>query len=158
EVSQVQLAYDYLGEAALMDLNNLEHNVQDGVHIASLAGSWLALVMGLGGMRTHGKALSFAPRLPQQLVRIAFRLLFRGRNIHVEVKATEAAYQLLDGAPLRVKHYGDEITLSVGETVTRPIEAREAGPRPMQPMGRAPIARQTHHSGSKKSIEPADHA
>jgi alpha,alpha-trehalose phosphorylase len=158
EVWQVQLAYDYLGEAALMDLDNLEHNVQDGVHIASLAGSWMALVMGLGGMRMHGKALSFAPRLPQQITRIAFRLLFRGRNIHVEAKATEAAYQLLDGAPLTVKHYGDEITLSVGETVTRPIEAKEAGPRPTQPVGRVPITRQTRRSGSKQSMEPSDHA
>ena len=148
EVGQMQLAYDYLGEAALMDLNNLEHNVQDGVHIASLAGSWMALVMGLGGLRTHGKALSFAPRLPQQITRLAFRVLFRGCSLRVEVKATEAAYHLLDGTSLTVKHYGDEISLSVGETVTRPIEAREAGPRPTQPMGRAPIVREERCSDS----------
>ncbi|HCF87178.1 MAG TPA: hypothetical protein DEV72_18485, partial [Ktedonobacter sp.] len=46
---QLQLAYDYLGEAALMDLNDLEHNVRDGVHMASLAGAWIALVAGFGG-------------------------------------------------------------------------------------------------------------
>jgi alpha,alpha-trehalose phosphorylase len=146
EVWQLQLAYDYLGEAALMDLDNLEHNVQDGVHIASLAGSWMALVMGLGGMRIDGKALSFAPRLPKQIERLAFRLLFRGCSLHVEVKAKEAAYRQLDGAPLTIKHYGEEITLAVGETVTCSIEMREAGPRPTQPMGRSPIARQARSS------------
>ncbi|HXJ48367.1 MAG TPA: hypothetical protein VNF91_04285, partial [Candidatus Acidoferrum sp.] len=64
EVGHLQLAHDYLGEAALMDLNDLEHNVSDGVHMGSLAGAWLAVVAGLGGMRHHGEMLGFAPRLP----------------------------------------------------------------------------------------------
>ena len=51
EVGHLDLAYDYLGEAALMDLDDLEHNTRDGLHIASLAGTWLALVLGFGGMR-----------------------------------------------------------------------------------------------------------
>src|SRR5205823_14868873 len=53
EVGQLQLAYDYLSEAALMDLDDLEHNTRDGLHIASLAGAWTALVAGFGGMRLH---------------------------------------------------------------------------------------------------------
>src|SRR5258707_4324759 len=64
EVGQLQLAYDYLGEAALIDLYDLHHNVQDGVHMASLAGAWTALVAGLGGMRVQNGSLTFAPRLP----------------------------------------------------------------------------------------------
>src|SRR5262249_53937927 len=44
EVGHLDLAYDYFGEAALMDLHDLEHNTRDGVHIASLAGAWLAAV------------------------------------------------------------------------------------------------------------------
>jgi alpha,alpha-trehalose phosphorylase len=111
----------------------------------------MALVMGLGGMRMHGKVLSFAPRLPEQIVRLAFRVLFRGCSLRVEVKATEVTYRLLDGAPLTVKHYGEEITLPVGGTVTRSIEAREAGPRPTQPMGRAPIARRARRSAGTDS-------
>lgn len=108
----------------------------------------MALVMGLGGMRRDGKSLSFAPRLPQQITRLAFRFLFRGCCLHIEVKATEAAYHLLNGAPLTVKHYGDEITLPVGKTVTCPIDAREAGPRPTQPTGRTPITREARRSAS----------
>jgi len=152
EVGQMQLAYDYLGEAALMDLHDLEHNVRDGVHIASLAGSWMVLVMGFGGMRTYEKTLCFAPRLPHQITRLAFRLLFRGCSLHVEVKATKATYRLLDGASLRIKHYGEDITLSAGETVTRPIEEKEAGLRPAQPMGRAPIAREIRRTGPLEPI------
>ena len=62
EVGQLDLAHDYLAEAALMDLHDLEHNTRDGLHIASLAGAWLALVAGFGGMRDHDGQLSFRPR------------------------------------------------------------------------------------------------
>ena len=55
EVGHLELAYDYLGEAALLDLDDLEHNTRDGLHIASLAGTWLALVQGFGGMRNFGE-------------------------------------------------------------------------------------------------------
>ncbi len=67
EVGYVELAYDYLAEAALVDLDNLNQNTRDGLHIASLAGSWMACVAGLGGMRDFGGRLTFAPRLPQDL-------------------------------------------------------------------------------------------
>ena len=54
EVGHLDLAFDYLGEAALMDLRDLENNTRDGVHIASLAGAWVALVSGFGGLRHQG--------------------------------------------------------------------------------------------------------
>jgi|GEM_PF-4797075 len=76
EVGQLQLAYDYLGEAALLDLDDLEHNVRDGGHLAALAGTWTALVAGFGSPRSHDGSLSFAPRLPEGIVRLAFHLLF----------------------------------------------------------------------------------
>ena len=55
EVGQLDLAYAYLAEAALIDLDNLEHNTRDGLHIAALAGTWIALVSGLAGMRHRGR-------------------------------------------------------------------------------------------------------
>src|SRR4029077_8507103 len=64
EVGHLELAYDYFGEAALMDLHDLEHNTSDGVHIASLAGAWVALVNGSAGVRHWDGTVSFAPRLP----------------------------------------------------------------------------------------------
>ena len=85
EVGHLDLAFDYLGEAALMDLRDLEHNTRDGVHIASLAGAWIALVGGFGGLRHRDGTVSFAPRLPQALSRLAFTLLIRGRRLRVEV-------------------------------------------------------------------------
>ena len=71
EVGHLDLAYDYLAEAALIDLHDLEHNTRDGLHIASLAGAWWTAVAGFGGMRDHGGELTFAPRLPDQLTKLA---------------------------------------------------------------------------------------
>lgn len=102
EVGQLQLASDYLREVALMDLHDLEHNTRDGVHIASLAGTWTALVAGFGGLRRRDGSLSFAPQLPDGTTRLAFHLLFCGRRLRVEVTATEAIYRLLAGAPMNV--------------------------------------------------------
>ncbi len=141
EVGQIQLAYDYLGETAFMDLYDLEHNTRDGLHMASLAGAWTALVIGFGGLRSHDGSLTFAPRLPPGLQRLIFRVVFRGRCLRVEVTPKEASYQLLEGSPLKVLHHGQEITISRDDTVTQPIPSIKAGPRPTQPAGRAPQPR-----------------
>jgi alpha,alpha-trehalose phosphorylase len=149
EVGQVELAFDYLGEAALMDLRDLEHNTRDGVHIASLAGAWIALVGGFGGLRHQDGTVAFAPRLPQALSRLSFTILIRGRRLRVEATHTAATYYLADGKPLEILHYGEKVQLSPGHPKVRPIEAAPAGPRPSQPPGREPLARRrTTEDGS----------
>jgi alpha,alpha-trehalose phosphorylase len=141
EVGHLDLAYDYFAEAALMDLHDLEHNTRDGVHIASLAGAWIAAVAGFGGMRDHDGRLTFAPRLPPRLARLAFRLVFRGRRLKVEATKTEAAYRLLDGEPLELSHHGKTITVSTQKTVTERIPPAPERDPPTQPAGRAPARR-----------------
>ena len=146
EVGHLDLAFDYLGEAALMDLQDLENNTRDGVHIASLAGAWVALVGGFGGMRHRDGVVSFAPRLPEGITRLAFSLLIRGRRLHVEVTHARARYVLDDGKPLTVMHYGDELDLLPDKAQARPIPAAPSRPRPSQPPGRGPA----HRLGSEE--------
>ncbi|ADB50935.1 glycoside hydrolase family 65 protein [Conexibacter woesei] len=141
DVGQLDLAYDYFGEAALMDLDDLEHNTGDGVHIASLAGSWLAAVAGFGGLRDHGGELSFSPRLPRALARIAFRIRFRDRRLCVTITHGEVVYDVLEGAPLQLRHDGETLTVTHGAPQRRRWKAPDAGPRPEQPPGRAPTPR-----------------
>ncbi len=138
EVGHLELAYDYLGEAALMDLDDLEHNTRDGLHIASLAGTWIAAVAGLGGMRDHDGALSFAPRLPTALTRLAFRLSFAGRSLHVEVRRRQAVYSLLEGEPLEISHHGEQVELAAKHPLRRAIPAAPVRDAPRQPHGRTP--------------------
>ncbi|HEX6459221.1 MAG TPA: glycoside hydrolase family 65 protein [Thermoleophilaceae bacterium] len=141
EVGHLELAYDYFGEAALTDLADLHHNTRDGLHIASLAGTWISAVAGFGGMRDHDGSLRFAPRLPEALDRLAFRLCFRGRRLLVEARPEQATYSLQQGAPLEITHHGEPATLIVGQPLTRPIPPVVPREAPPQPHGRMPTRR-----------------
>ncbi|WP_031090731.1 glycoside hydrolase family 65 protein, partial [Streptomyces sp. NRRL WC-3549] len=136
----MRLAYDYATEAALMDLADLEHNTRDGLHIASLAGTWMALVAGFGGTRRDGDSLRFAPRLPEKFSRLAFRLQFRGRCLQVEIGPDKATYSLLAGDPLTIHHHGTEVHVNGGGPVTLAISAPKRRPTPEQPPHRRPGA------------------
>ena len=136
EVGHLELAYDYFGEAALIDLHDLEQNTRDGLHIASLAGALIAAVAGFGGMRDHGGTLTFAPRLPARLERLAFRLILGGRRLKVEATKTHATYTLLDGSPLAIGHHGKTITISTDEPATEAIPPAVSRPAP-EPATRA---------------------
>jgi alpha,alpha-trehalose phosphorylase len=136
EVGYLDLAYDYFAEAALMDLEDLENNTRDGLHIASLAGAWIAVVAGFGGMRDHDETLTFAPRLPERLSRVSFRIIYRGRRLQVTIDQQRTAYRLLGGEPLELTDHGERITVRSGGTVDRPIPPAPAREPPPQPHGR----------------------
>ena len=154
EVGHLRLAYDYLGEAALMDLDNLEKNTADGLHLASLAGSWIALVAGFGGMRHREDGLFFAPRLPAGWDRLRFSMLLTGRILTVEITKNRATYTLDAGAeqsqpqsqsqspsqtqPLELRHYGKRLTVEPGEPIHEPIPDPVSHPSPQRPPGREP--------------------
>jgi len=140
EVGHLSLAFEYLRETALIDLRDLGKNTRDGLHLAALAGTWSAVVAGFGGLRDHGGRLCFAPRLPEQLTRIAFRLAVRGCRLRVEITPTTATYDLLAGEPLTLAHHGEELTVTGGRPVKRPVPALAPRPRPSQPAGREPGA------------------
>jgi alpha,alpha-trehalose phosphorylase len=137
EVGHLDLAYDYLAEAAFMDLEDREHNTKDGLHIASLAGAWTALVSGFGGMRVLDGKLCFSPKLPPGIIGLKFRMHYRDRIVLVSVHDHGASYSLLDGKPLEISHYGDALTVGKKE-VTRDIPAPATYPPPSQPAGRVP--------------------
>ena len=141
EVGHLRLAHDYLGEAALMDLNDLEHNVRDGVHMGSLAGAWLAAVHGLGGMRHHGESLGFSPRLPRAIRKLTFRVMFLGRLIKVSINHRHVTYSLVRGRPIKFNHYDEAMRLAPGRSAVRSIPQQKAPPEPKQPFGREPARR-----------------
>jgi alpha,alpha-trehalose phosphorylase len=141
EVGHMELAYDYLGEAALMDLDDLERNTRDGLHMAALAGAWIAVVVGLGGTRARGGELRFAPRLPAGLTRLTFNLYYRERHLRVTATRTAASYTLMAGAPLTLRHYGQPLSVTREAAVTRPIPDAPVREPPSQPPGREPVRR-----------------
>ncbi|HEX4777136.1 MAG TPA: glycosyl hydrolase family 65 protein [Acidimicrobiia bacterium] len=141
ETGHLDLALDYLAETSLMDLEDLEHNTRDGLHLASLAGNWIALVNGLGGMRARNGALAFAPVLPDGLTRLAFMVSFQGRQLRVELARDEACYSLARGDALDVTHYGETVTVTSREPSVRAVPRPPRRPAPKQPPGREPVRR-----------------
>jgi alpha,alpha-trehalose phosphorylase len=144
EVGHLDLAHDYIAEAALVDLRDSHVNTRDGVHIASLAGAWLGLVAGLGGMRDHDGKLSFAPRLPNRIDRLEFSVHWRGLRLRVTVHAHEATYSLRDQGTVELTHHGQHVVVRTGQPTVCPIPpSRPATEPPKQPPGREPVRRFT---------------
>ena len=96
---------------------------------------------GFGGMRDHDGRLTFAPRLPPWLERLAFRLTFRGSLLKVEVTAGQATYDVLEGPPLELAHHGEVVTVFPGDVLTLELPPVPRTMTPTQPRGRAPIRR-----------------
>jgi alpha,alpha-trehalose phosphorylase len=122
EVGYLDKALEYAQYAVLMDLGNVEGNVKDGCHIASLGGSWMLCVYGLAGMREYGGRLSFHPRLPKGLRRLRFPVAVRGCVLEVDIQPETATYLLRSGEKLSFRHQGQAITLSEGASKSVKID------------------------------------
>jgi len=143
EVGHLELAYDYFAEAARMDLDDLEHNTRDGIHIASVAGTCIAAIAGFGGLRELDGKLSFIPWLPGSLSRLRFRVRFRGRRMIVEITHQHATYSLSEGSPLEITHHGKPVTVTAQQPVVLAIPTPPMREAPSQPRGRAPSRRRS---------------
>ncbi|WP_413451855.1 glycosyl hydrolase family 65 protein [Georgenia phoenicis] len=133
------LALRYLREAALVDLRDIQDDTAEGLHMASMGGSWLALTAGLGGVREIGEELELSPMLPKALTRTCFHLTWRESLLRVETTAAGTTLTCLDG-PAPVAVVVDGVRHEVGgEPVTVPL--RRPTPlraEPTQPEGREP--------------------
>ncbi len=144
-VGHLGLAHDYLHEAALVDLRDLHGNTRDGLHMASMAGAWAALVDGFGGLSIVGERLSLDPQLPDGMTRLAFRVHWHGMRLLVEVTGDEVRLVLRDGAEaeLDLLVAGEPVHLTSHEPEVRPWTRRQPLlPRPPQPVGREPDTRE----------------
>jgi alpha,alpha-trehalose phosphorylase len=146
-VGHLDLAVDYLREAAFVDLRDLQDDTHQGLHLASLAGAWLALVSGFGGLHVDGEDLRLTPRLPARLGRLCFRFRWRGRRLQVEITPQGTTLTLqdpgdaaaADAGPLPVIVDGATVALEPDRPVTVPLTVDDPLlPAPVQPPGRAP--------------------
>jgi alpha,alpha-trehalose phosphorylase len=129
EIGYRRKAMRYFNFAAVMDLSDVGGNMMHGAHIASIGGTWMALVYGFAGMRDEGGRISFRPRLPDGWDRLAFCLSVRGRRLRVEIDHAATIYRLVEGEELTIRHDGEELTLAAaGRTVTRPSPPAEPEP------------------------------
>lgn len=116
EISYKEDSYRFFSIATRLDLDNLLKDTHFGVHVANMAGSWMCLTYGFGGMRTYGGRLSFKPVLPDQLSQYSFNICFSGARLKISVNAERVVYSLLEGDSIVFTHHGIEVKLVKGES------------------------------------------
>lgn len=136
EVGYLDLAYEYFKETALVDLLDLAGNTEDGIHLASMASTWLVAIAGFGGMRDYDDQLRFDPCIPRDIDRLCFRMMYKGRLIRVTVLPKTVTYELVDGEELGLLHCDEPFKLKQGEP--REFETR---PHSFMPTVKRPYGR-----------------
>ena len=113
EVGHVELAYDYLGETAFIDLRDLAFNTKRRRPPRRAGGLLARRRRGLRrDARPRRRRCTFAPRLPARLDAPELPAdLPRPAAARHGRRAREARYELLDGEPLEVGHHGERVAL-----------------------------------------------
>ena len=124
ELGYAETAYGYFMQTARMDLDDINRNVDHGVHIAAMAGSWVSLVYGFAGLRDDDGALSFAPRLPAGWERLAFRLGVGASCLRVSITPHEATYDVGTGPSIQIRHFGETLVVTPGTPVAVDLRPR----------------------------------
>lgn len=117
-------AYDYFNRTARLDLDNTHGNTKDGLHMANMGGTWLAIVYGFAGLRIKESGLWLSPSLPQEWNSLVFHIHFQDCVVKVEIEQETVTYLLKVGDHLSISHYGTPMLLEKGVESTVSIEHR----------------------------------
>lgn len=111
-------AYQYFIETARLDLDNTHGNTKDGLHMANMGGTWMAIVYGFAGVRAKESGLSLAPTLPKQWTGYSFSLTYLNRQIAVTVNESALTLKLLEGDALTISVFNQSIDLTLSQEIT----------------------------------------
>ncbi len=94
KLDRMEQAYEFYLRTSRLDLDDYNHEVEEGLHITSMAGTWMSIVEGFGGMRVLNNMLSFSPKLPQEWNSYSFKVNFRNQVITVNVSQNGNHFEL----------------------------------------------------------------
>lgn len=104
-LGRVDKAYELFQRTARLDLDNYNNDTEDGCHITSMVGSWLAVVEGFGGVKAEGESLTFRPRIPERWSKFRFQLIFRGAELDVLVAKDRVLIKNKSGRKVAINIY-----------------------------------------------------
>jgi maltose phosphorylase len=99
-LGKIEQAYLFYLQTSRLDLDDYNHEVHEGLHITSMAGTWLSVVEGFGGMRVKEGKLYFNPQLPSAWEGLRFNIYFRGSIIGVSIDKNGVNYSNPDQIPI----------------------------------------------------------
>jgi alpha,alpha-trehalose phosphorylase len=112
ELGYMNKAQEYAQYSVLMDLADIGGNAKDGLHMASMGGTWMVMVYGYAGMRDHLGRISFRPRIPKRFKGGRFSLTIRGRLLEADIDPGSVRYTMKEGEDLTIYHENEEIRLT----------------------------------------------
>ncbi|MDN3491220.1 glycoside hydrolase family 65 protein [Winogradskyella bathintestinalis] len=118
KLDRMDQAYTFYLRTSRLDLDDYNHEVHEGLHITSMAGTWMSIVEGFGGMRIKNDTLSFEPKIPSQWEGYSFKVNFRHQIIKVSVNQNETQFELEGDADLEILVNGKAVTISSNNKVT----------------------------------------
>jgi maltose phosphorylase len=105
-LNRMEKAYELYLRTARLDLDDYNHEAYQGLHITSMAGTWMAVVEGFGGLRVRSGTLHLNPKLPPRWKSYTFRVRFRGRELSVKTDQQGTTVHLLSGDPIEAMVHG----------------------------------------------------
>ena len=112
KLGRMHQAYMFYLRTSRLDLDDYNSEVHEGLHITSMAGTWMSIVEGFGGMRIKNNTLSFNPKIPEQWEAYSFKVNFRDQILKVNVCQNEANFELEGTQDLDILVNGDMIKIS----------------------------------------------
>ncbi len=118
KLGRMDQAYTFYLRTSRLDLDDYNHEVHEGLHITSMAGTWMSIVEGFGGMRVKEGKLSFTPRIPKQWEAYSFKINFRNQILKVNVCQNETTFELDNGDELAILVNGELVVVTPNNLVT----------------------------------------
>ncbi len=111
-------SYEFYNRAARLDLDDYNNDTEDGCHITSMAGTWMSIVKGFGGMRVVDDKLLFNPFLPDHWESFAFKIKFRGVNLLVKTANDIVEITNTSSKDITIKVYGHDLIIAAKSSVS----------------------------------------
>ncbi|WP_105618719.1 glycoside hydrolase family 65 protein [Vallitalea okinawensis] len=112
EIGYEDKAVEMYVRTARLDLDNYNNDTEDGLHITSMAGTWMSVVQGFGGLKVTNDMLTLNPFIPKAWDSFSFRVTFRNRILNVKVDNEGTTIDLLKGEPLTLVIYNKEVNVA----------------------------------------------
>ena len=117
-LGRMEQAYQFYVRTSRLDLDDYNKEVEEGCHITSMAGTWMSIVEGFGGMRVENDKLSFKPQIPEQWNAYSFKVNFRDRILKVDVSASKTEFSLEGGESLEITVNGEPLEVLPNTSVS----------------------------------------
>ena len=117
-LDKMDMAYTFYLRTSRLDLDDYNKEVEEGCHITSMAGTWMSIVEGFGGMRVKNDALHFTPRIPKEWKGYSFKINFRNQILKVAVHQNETKFSIDGNKDLTVYVNGAAVLVEPNSLIT----------------------------------------